>query len=352
MIEWLLVIFIICAFINNFKIYEGFSTFEYSFEINKALEKLSTNRDLKGIDFRKDNFSTNQHNKLVFENFLWDFNTVIPYNFILINIEESNVESYEGIKKYDLKTFVYDANENFGSNMFVTLVQENNKPTELIKGKIDVIKISTSTELKSPPKFYPYTSVEELSRLNNRNENDIFSREEKNIITEREKEEEIKKLNESNKPESSNYLCFGSKNTRAESEGSCINSGGFWDRPVEQNYQCPYFEANKNYPNSRGGMKESGFCDMPLGVQTLGYRGELETSQPLCYNCLIEKNVNGTVEIVRGIGECCKDQKNNSSLYPNMVSPDYAFPGDTIQRKANKESFISRGIEWARSIYG
>jgi hypothetical protein len=41
------------------------------------------------------------------------------------------------------------------------------------------------------------------------------------------------------------------------------------------NSQCPYFMADSTYPNFRGGCQGGGYCEMPVGVQNVGYRGVL-----------------------------------------------------------------------------
>jgi hypothetical protein len=69
-----------------------------------------------------------------------------------------------------------------------------------------------------------------------------------------------------------------------------------WDKRCKSHKECPFFQANKNYPNYFGGCVD-GYCEMPIGVKRVGYRQYSGT--PLCYN--------------------------NSC-------PDYAFPLDSFSR--------------------
>lgn len=86
----------------------------------------------------------------------------------------------------------------------------------------------------------------------------------------------------------------------------------FADKPCEKNEDCPFYKANKRYPNERGGCI-SGKCEMPLGVRRIGYTQYFDRGQysPFCYGCT---DLN-----------CCESQR----------VPDFAFPNDTDDRRAN-----------------
>ena len=108
---------------------------------------------------------------------------------------------------------------------------------------------------------------------------------------------------------------------------------GIWDTPCKYNEECPFYKKNMNYPNSRGGCI-NGFCEMPVNIKTLGYKEYNESGEnaALCYNCDYTPGCNGLE-----CSQCCEDQKDNS-LYPNLKSPDYAFPNDYFERiKYTKE---------------
>jgi hypothetical protein len=85
----------------------------------------------------------------------------------------------------------------------------------------------------------------------------------------------------------------------------------FWDRPCEKNEECPFYQANKNYKNYRGGCID-GRCEMPIGINQVAYRLYDPKSLPMCHNCKTVSNP-----------YCCDEQ------YP---SPDYAFQLDMFER--------------------
>lgn len=85
-----------------------------------------------------------------------------------------------------------------------------------------------------------------------------------------------------------------------------------WDHPCIVDSDCPYFQANINYPNIRGGCMDSGVCELPIGVKRISYR-KYDTkgiNAPFCYGCDAYDTT------------CCSKQKN----------PDYAFINDTNDR--------------------
>lgn len=93
-----------------------------------------------------------------------------------------------------------------------------------------------------------------------------------------------------------------------------------WDRQCTKNTDCPFFQANKNYPNSRGGCNKDGFCEFPVGIKRIAYIKYDDTgvNAPFCYQCQQPSDPS-----------CCKNQQNMVGL----SSPDYAFPNDTNDRR-------------------
>ncbi len=110
----------------------------------------------------------------------------------------------------------------------------------------------------------------------------------------------------------------------------CTDYGGYWDVPAEKDEDCPYYKANKNYPNNFGGRNQNGYCELPSGLLPLGYKGFLNRkySKPICYNCRDYLISAGNDKI----GHCCHLQYDKS-LYPDLNGPDYKFTGDTLIRK-------------------
>ena len=84
------------------------------------------------------------------------------------------------------------------------------------------------------------------------------------------------------------------------------------DKPCAKDTDCPFYKANKNYPNTRGGCSKDGKCEMPVGVRRIGYTQYVDRGQyaPFCYGCGTDLN-------------CCESQKK----------PDFAFPNDTADRE-------------------
>lgn len=137
-----------------------------------------------------------------------------------------------------------------------------------------------------------------------------------------------------------NYIlsrCFFTKdmaflhNTDNEigNEQGCVISGGVWDTPCNVDKDCPYFRANKNYPNDFGGCdKNSGFCKLPDGLTNLSYKKSIGT--PICYSCK-----SGGLYGLNSLGPCCKGP-----------TADYKFKGDYKKRHAHKNELTLKGLNW------
>lgn len=143
------------------------------------------------------------------------------------------------------------------------------------------------------------------------------------------------------------YRCFGdgssNKTLDAKTQRECQNNGGNWDKPVVADEECPFFGANKNYVNRHGGVTPDGqFCELPVGMKRVGYRyaSDDPANKPWCYSCRI-----GADGAPNSAGPCC-DEQRNKSLYPGLVSPDYMFPGDALERGQQWRELGDRGIHW------
>ena len=132
-----------------------------------------------------------------------------------------------------------------------------------------------------------------------------------------------------------NFQCYGKKAyTKMDCEVDINELGqpsilGVWDRECKYDSECPFYQYNKNYPNRRGGCIK-GECELPLGLKIKGKRHYYKNTKPLCYNCKDNK-IN-----------CCEEQKNKGE-YPNLITPDYAFKNDFIERNKYKDSFTEKG---------
>jgi hypothetical protein len=111
---------------------------------------------------------------------------------------------------------------------------------------------------------------------------------------------------------------------------------GTWDKPCFKDEECPFFKANTNYPNSRGGC-EKGYCEMPINVQQISYRRYDPSIPAFCYNC----------NPLDGQYTCCTSQGKGSSGrsdYQLMTSPDYAFPNDLTDRFRSKSDLEEKDL--------
>ena len=104
---------------------------------------------------------------------------------------------------------------------------------------------------------------------------------------------------------------------------------GIWDTPCKKDEECPYFKENKNYENTRGKCLESGYCELPLNMEPIGYH-YTTARKPLCYNCNTSQfNIASTLDT------CCDKQEH----------PDYSFENDFLERKNYfNAKFCSTGV--------
>lgn len=142
------------------------------------------------------------------------------------------------------------------------------------------------------------------------------------------------------------YRCFQEDGyDMNNNKHECDTSSGYWDKPVTNNNECPFYKSNKNYPNLHGGIsaEDKQSCEMPLGTKRIGHRfiSNDPIHKPLCYNCH-DSGIGGGGP--GGLGPCCEEQRNKE-LYPNLVSPDYAFPGD-FDRGQYWKLLKQRGLHW------
>uniref|UniRef100_A0A6C0BQ58 Uncharacterized protein n=1 Tax=viral metagenome TaxID=1070528 RepID=A0A6C0BQ58_9ZZZZ len=102
-----------------------------------------------------------------------------------------------------------------------------------------------------------------------------------------------------------------------------------WDIPCKFNYECPFYQKNKNYDNHRGGCLNNGSCDMPVGIRHRSFKkydeSKSEENHPLCYNC-----PPNTLD-----SKCCAEQElsANNDKNSQFKSSDYMFIADYSDRK-------------------
>lgn len=141
------------------------------------------------------------------------------------------------------------------------------------------------------------------------------------------------------------YRCFG--NSDATTQQECDSANSYWDTPVKSDKECPFYQSNKNFNNVLGGVSPDGqFCQLPTGMKRIGYRyfSSDPADKPFCYGCKI-----GADGSSGGAGPCC-DEQRNKTLYPNLVTPDYMFAGDPLERGQNWRELGDRGIHWQANV--
>lgn len=126
-----------------------------------------------------------------------------------------------------------------------------------------------------------------------------------------------------------NGFCYNTSNPYASTKTECIDSGGVWDYPPQDDVECPFYGANQNYPNTFGKLSGDK-CELPRNMQIIGNRHYSYDPKytPLCYNCKNKTIGQGT------LGYCCEDQE----------TPDYAFVGDDQQRQKYAEELTQKKL--------
>ena len=104
---------------------------------------------------------------------------------------------------------------------------------------------------------------------------------------------------------------------------------GIYDKPCNEDKDCPFYKINKNYENNYGKCQEDGYCELPINMERIGYRyfRNKDTEKPLCYNCNSKEFKVSTI-----LGDCCKEQYDKEK-YPFLKTPDIAFVNDFLDRK-------------------
>ena len=104
-----------------------------------------------------------------------------------------------------------------------------------------------------------------------------------------------------------------------------VDGVGVWDEPCSKNEECPFYKANKNYDNQFGGCI-NGQCQLPVGVDKVGYRHWNKLTQPYCHQCdLVSDKTNTSISDK----QCCNQQKEAIEAESiSLKSPDYMFEND------------------------
>jgi len=135
------------------------------------------------------------------------------------------------------------------------------------------------------------------------------------------------------------YACYGNNNIKKKfecdsyytKEGKEKNYYSIWDKKCSSNDECPYYKANTNYNNNRGGCI-NGYCELPVGVKRIGFTkySDIEYNQPFCYECTDTTDLNCCANIAN-VKEFSKEDSYNN---------DYVFENDTEDRIKNNLNTI------------
>lgn len=140
---------------------------------------------------------------------------------------------------------------------------------------------------------------------------------------------------------------------------------GIWDAPCTVDTDCPFYQANRNYENARGGCRTDGTCEMPVNVTRVGFRQH--NGKPHCHNCRLDRALDptrgdhgdsdgdgeqstpeaeeaGTAVEQGESGGCAARQRGQQPPYEMLASPDYAFGNDRQQRLAHRSELAARGL--------
>lgn len=185
--------------------------------------------------------------------------------------------------------------------------------TNLFKKKITKLVVNNERDMLIPSMYMTYLDNIEIDNTYV----DLF-------------ETFITRLDISNDAYDPTYKCFGDIklenkaqcNSPIDVDGLVKNRYTIWDKTCSKDDDCPFYKSNNLYDNTRGKCKNNGICEMPVGVQRLGFSKYSDSGhfKPFCYGC--EDN-----------DDCCNNQDN----------PDYVFPNDFDEReKAGKSTIVSK----------
>lgn len=245
------------------------------------------------------------------------------FKYLNENILSYKVDKYKQIEQVEFNIRIYrvDKNKNF---VIYALMLLDLETMEYYANDLSILStnIEENVVFNREKEFISTNSGQCETRNPNCN-NKLSESQITEILEKREellKQEKIDKLNRCFYKEASDRL-------------ECISYDkdkdvvGVWDKPCVYDEECPFYKKNKNYTNERGGCK-NGYCEMPLNVNTLGFRFKGKR-QPLCHNCPRDEECIGLQ-----CAMCCNDQE----------IPDYAFEKDYKERQEHLDELNSRGL--------
>lgn len=197
-------------------------------------------------------------------------------DYMIINAKEQLPKGYVWVPKGD---GVYE-------NAFPVMFQEEDN-TNLEVAQVDEDKIIVSlNNVPSPYYLVYFKDLKMMGRIIKRDSMNVAS-----VLLEGKDSDKNMYLPK--------YQC--TTNRKYEFDFQCKEENGdVWDRPCMNDFECPFY----NMDIYRGGCKPNGYCELPIGVEPVGFRKHDRNTKPFCNDC--PDKINDPY--------CCKD------------NGDYSFP--------------------------
>lgn len=314
---------------QKFSFYENF-IFEKKFKeicINKLKENLS--KDFLNIDL----ISTKEFNNIYWKDISNNRHYIFDITIFSKNYGFTRIFSVylilNNINNYLLDNGEYIPNLNL-DNLDITIkyIKENQYNLENLKllpgdPLFDYFEIKNKLYLTDP--FITSNKDMQITEDLKKSFEEVLTK----------KNESIKLYSTGNCFDSQNNIIFTDKNSD-ENKINCETQDllNKWDTIPFNDFGCPFYKKNLNYPNTFGKLIDNK-CEMPQNIKQQGYRyySNEPKYSPLCYNCKTDLlNENST------LGKCC-DKQFDKLEYPQLISPDYAYPNDKLLRQKYKNSF-------------
>jgi hypothetical protein len=273
-------------------------------------------------------------------------NEQVGHNFIII---DNHIIKIMKSKRGNMYKYIFLLNIHrdfkiYGFQLYCEVIYRKDEPELFIINRIENrgnipeqdFKLMSSLQRDSNTKFvysnYPYDKYNTETNYNRDSTEDaiIPSNDDYfNIISQRFLDL-VKSVKERG------YHCVGDdQDNKFDCESKTDTNGarkqeGVWDMPCTQSSDCPFYKSNKNYPNERGGCI-NGICEMPVGIDGIGYHYYNHKENAYCGNCKKQGEYN-----------CCEEQKTDSKL----KTPDYLFINDLDERFKHKQIFENAKLKW------
>jgi hypothetical protein len=271
---------------------------------------------------------------------------IYPNQVFLVETQRENINFYKNndfLENYNFSFRVYrpNKNKNFIVSADVVLTNDNKKYINFLE------LISTDIEENVKDRFGAYKR-NHLYNYDNRGIHCSLSNSKECQPTDRYKNAEewlktqdVTMVDDNNK----SFTCLYKE---AYNKEDCLSKDpiygvGFWDKPCENDSECPFFgeNGNLNYDNNRGKcIKETGKCELPINMKQIGFSSfdDSDNNKPFCHNCELYKPENC---VGLECNKCCDIQKSKG------INPDYAFENDLLDRNKpeNKKKLSQNNLK-------